>query len=155
MFKLAAGDLGYKIFGLVMWSAAITSVVGCAYTSVSFIRTFSPTLEKYHRYLIIGFILFSSFIFSFIGKPVTVLVVVGALNGLILPIVLGSLLLAAKKEKNRGGLPSFLLSVLYRLAGLCGDAVHESPDHPEDAGLTEGEDFITNLTGWRCVYSIM
>ena len=102
VFKLAAGDLGYKIFGLVMWSAAITSVVGCAYTSVSFIRTFSPTLEKYHRYLIIGFILFSSFIFSFIGKPVTVLVVVGALNGLILPIVLGSLLLAAKKEKIVG-----------------------------------------------------
>ncbi|WP_279126299.1 hypothetical protein [Acidaminococcus fermentans] len=59
-------------------------------------------LEKYHRYLIIGFILFSSFIFSFIGKPVTVLVVVGALNGLILPIVLGSLLLAAKKEKIVG-----------------------------------------------------
>ena len=102
VFKLAAGDLGYKIFGLVMWSAAITSVVGCAYTSVSFIRTFSPTLEKYHRYLIIGFILFSSFIFSFIGKPVMVLVVVGALNGLILPIVLGSLLLAAKKEKIVG-----------------------------------------------------
>lgn len=46
VFKLAAGDLGYKIFGLVMWSAAITSVVGCAYTSVSFIRTFSPTLEN-------------------------------------------------------------------------------------------------------------
>jgi len=102
VFKLAAGDVGYKIFGLVMWSAAITSVVGCAYTSVSFIRTFSPTLEKYHRYLIIGFILFSSFIFSFIGKPVTVLVVVGALNGLILPIVLGSLLLAAKKERIVG-----------------------------------------------------
>ena len=102
VFKLAAGDLGYKIFGLVMWSAAITSVVGCAYTSVSFIRTFSSTLEKYHRYLIIGFILFSSFIFSFIGKPVMVLVVVGALNGLILPIVLGSLLLAAKKEKIVG-----------------------------------------------------
>lgn len=102
VFKLAAGDIGYKIFGLVMWSAAITSVVGCAYTSVSFIRTFSPTLEKYHRYLIIGFILFSSFIFSFIGKPVTVLVVVGALNGLILPIVLGSLLLAARKERIVG-----------------------------------------------------
>ena len=97
VFQLAVGDIGYKIFGIVMWSAAITSVVGCAYTSVSFIRTFSPTLEKYHRYLIIGFIIFSTFIFSFIGRPVTVLVVVGALNGLILPIVLGSLLLASQK----------------------------------------------------------
>lgn len=85
-----------------MWSAAITSVVGCAYTSVSFIRTFSPTLEKYHRYLIIAFILVSSFVFSFIGRPVTVLVVVGALNGLILPIILGSLLLAARNKKIVG-----------------------------------------------------
>lgn len=102
VFQLAVGDVGYKIFGIVMWSAAITSVVGCAYTSVSFIRTFSPTLEKYHRYLIIAFILVSSFVFSFIGRPVTVLVVVGALNGLILPIILGSLLLAARNKKIVG-----------------------------------------------------
>ena len=102
VFQLAVGDVGYKIFGIVMWSAAITSVVGCAYTSVSFIRTFSPVLEKYHRYLIIAFIIFSSFIFSFIGRPVTVLVVVGALNGLILPIVLGALLLAARKKSIVG-----------------------------------------------------
>lgn len=102
VFQLAVGDVGYKIFGIVMWSAAITSVVGCAYTSVSFIRTFSPTLEKYHCYLIIAFILVSSFVFSFIGRPVTVLVVVGALNGLILPIILGSLLLAARNKKIVG-----------------------------------------------------
>lgn len=102
VFQLAVGNVGYKIFGIVMWSAAITSVVGCAYTSVSFIRTFSPTLEKYHRYLIIAFILVSSFVFSFIGRPVTVLVVVGALNGLILPIILGSLLLAARNKKIVG-----------------------------------------------------
>ena len=36
------------------------------------------------------------------GRDCGVLVVVGALNGLILPIVLGSLLLAAKKEKIVG-----------------------------------------------------
>lgn len=39
VFQLAAGNVGYKIFGIVMWSAAITSVVGAAYTSVSFIQT--------------------------------------------------------------------------------------------------------------------
>lgn len=38
VFKLAAGMVGYKIFGVVMWAAAISSVVGAAYTSVSFIR---------------------------------------------------------------------------------------------------------------------
>ena len=85
-----------------MWSAAITSVIGCAYTSVSFIRTFSESLNRNYRYLIIAFIVFSAAIFAFIGRPVTVLVVVGALNGLILPIVLGSLLLAARNKKIVG-----------------------------------------------------
>ncbi|MBO1912154.1 divalent metal cation transporter, partial [Microvirga sp. 3-52] len=46
VFHLAAGDLGYKMFGVIMWAAAITSVVGAAYTSVSFIRSFSPVIEK-------------------------------------------------------------------------------------------------------------
>lgn len=102
VFQLAVGDIGYKIFGIVMWSAAITSVVGCAYTSVSFIRTFSPTLDKNYRYLIIAFILFYAFIFAVVGRPVTVLIVVGALNGLILPVVLGSLLLAVSKKNIVG-----------------------------------------------------
>src|SRR5438034_711294 len=34
-FRLGAGDWGYRIFGIVLWSAAITSVVGCSYTSLS------------------------------------------------------------------------------------------------------------------------
>ena len=35
-FKSAAGLLGYKFFGVVLLAASITSVVGAAYTSVSF-----------------------------------------------------------------------------------------------------------------------
>ncbi|MBN6187153.1 divalent metal cation transporter [Aneurinibacillus sp. BA2021] len=102
VFQLAAGNVGYKIFGIVMWGAAITSVVGAAYTSVSFIRTFSPTLEKYHRAIIISFIAISTAVFVLIGKPVKVLVLVGALNGLILPLSLGVMLVAAYKTKIVG-----------------------------------------------------
>lgn len=102
VFQLAAGNIGYKIFGIVMWAAAITSVVGAAYTSVSFIRTFSPSLEKYHRGIIIGFIVISTLVFTLIGKPVKILVLVGALNGLILPISLGVILIAAYKTKIVG-----------------------------------------------------
>ena len=36
-FRLAAGDIGYRLFGLALFSAGITSVIGAAYTSVSFI----------------------------------------------------------------------------------------------------------------------
>jgi Mn2+/Fe2+ NRAMP family transporter len=102
VFNLAAGNIGYKMFGIVMWSAAVTSVVGAAYTSVSFIRTFSPLLEKYHKWLIIGFIIISTLVFVSIGKPVAVMILVGALNGLILPIALGVMLFAAHKKKIVG-----------------------------------------------------
>jgi Mn2+/Fe2+ NRAMP family transporter len=102
VFKLAAGNVGYKIFGVVMWAAAITSVVGAAYTSVSFIRTFSPTLEKYHKWIIIGFIAVSTLVFAVIGQPVKILILVGSLNGLILPISLGVMLIAAYRPKIVG-----------------------------------------------------
>lgn len=102
VFQIAAGDIGYKIFGIVLWSAAITSVIGSAYTSVSFLKTFDPWLEKNNRAIITGFILFSTIIFSIIGRPVKVLIIVGALNGLILPFALGLILLASFKYRIVG-----------------------------------------------------
>lgn len=102
VFLLSTGNIGYKIFGIVMWAAAISSVIGAAYTSVSFIQTFSKKLNDNYRKLIIAFIVFSTAVFVFIGKPVTVLVVVGTLNGFILPITLGVMLLAAYNHKIVG-----------------------------------------------------
>jgi Mn2+/Fe2+ NRAMP family transporter len=102
VFKLSVGDIGYKIFGVVMWAAAITSVIGAAYTSVSFIRTFSAGLDKHYRAVIIVFIIISTVVFAIVGRPVKILVLVGALNGLILPVTLGTLLVAAYKKKIVG-----------------------------------------------------
>ncbi|QHM10990.1 NRAMP family divalent metal transporter [Bacillus subtilis] len=102
VFKLAAGNVGYKIFGLIMWSAAITSVIGAAYTSVSFFKTFSPKIEKNSRGIIIGFIVVSTLAFVTIGQPAKILVLVGSLNGLILLIALGTLLVAAYKKNIVG-----------------------------------------------------
>ncbi|WP_332649938.1 NRAMP family divalent metal transporter [Lysinibacillus sp. 54212] len=102
VFQLAVGDIGYRIFGVIMWAAAITSVVGAAYTSVSFIRTFHPAIEKYKNWIIIGFIITSSAVFALVGQPVQVLVVVGALNALILPLALGIILIAAHKTSIVG-----------------------------------------------------
>jgi len=102
VFKLASGDIGYKVFGVVMWAAAITSVIGAAYTSVSFIKTFSTTFAKNEKFMIIAFILASTLIFALIGRPVKVLVLVGALNGLILPVTLATILVAAYKKKIVG-----------------------------------------------------
>jgi len=102
VFKLAAGELGYRFFGVVMWSAAITSVVGAAYTSVSFLRTFHPWIEKNYRWLISAFIIFSTLVFAIIGNPVKILVTVGALNGLILPVALAVMLIAVFQKKLVG-----------------------------------------------------
>ena len=102
VFRLAAGPLGYRLFGGVMWSAAITSVIGSAYTSVSFIETFSPVLERNRRWVIIGFILLSTLVFLGVGRPVKVLILAGALNGLILPVALGTMLVAAYRKRIVG-----------------------------------------------------
>lgn len=102
VFRLAAGNVGYKIFGVIMWSAAITSVIGAAYTSVSFFKSFSAKIEKHSHGVIIGFIIVSTLIFVTIGQPAKILVAVGSLNGLILPLALAMILLGAYKKKIVG-----------------------------------------------------
>ncbi len=102
VFNLAVGNVGYKVFGVVMWAAAISSVVGAAYTSVSFIRTFSAAIDRNYRWFVIAFIVFSTFVFSFIGQPVKTLILVGTLNGLILPVTLLVMILAAHKKSIVG-----------------------------------------------------
>ncbi|QNR86682.1 divalent metal cation transporter [Pedobacter riviphilus] len=99
VFKLASGEIGYKIFGVVIWAAGISSVVGSAYTSISFIKSFHPLILKFNREITIAFIAISCIIFILIGKPVKILLTVGAINGFILPIALGIMLIAAYKTK--------------------------------------------------------
>ncbi len=98
VFQSAAGQLGYKVFGLVLWSAAITSVVGSAFTSVTFAKSLHTSVTKYFRYYIIVFIVFSTLIFLIVGQPVMVLIAAGAINGLILPFALTLILLAAYRK---------------------------------------------------------
>lgn len=102
VFRQAIGATGYRVFGVVMWSAAITSVVGSAYTSVSFLRTLGPGLEARWRTGTVGFIAVSTVVFLLVGRPVKVLVAVGALNALILPLALGAMLLASRKRSVVG-----------------------------------------------------
>ena len=97
-FKIAAGTVGYKIFGLVFLAAALTSIVGAAYTSVSVLKTFFKVVKDYENLFIIAFIVVSTLILIFLGKPAKLLVLAGSLNGLILPITLAITLIASKKQ---------------------------------------------------------
>lgn len=102
VFESAAGQIGYKIFGLVLWSAAITSVVGSAFTSITFAKLLHPAVTRNFRVIIISFIVFSTVIFLLVGQPVRVLVMAGAVNGLILPFALSMILFAARKKNITG-----------------------------------------------------
>lgn len=97
-FSHILGDFGRIMFGLVIWAASVTSVVGAAYTSVSFMTSFSDTIKRHQNLIIIAFIVFSTLVYSTIGRPVQVLVLVGTLNGLILPIALVVILIAAYRS---------------------------------------------------------
>ncbi|MFN2564013.1 MAG: NRAMP family divalent metal transporter [Gemmatimonadaceae bacterium] len=102
VFRIAAGEVGYVLFGAVMWSAAITSVVGSSYTSISFLRSLGPAAERHWARLVVAFIALSTAIFLAVGRPVKVLILVGALNGLILPISLGVVLAASRRARIVG-----------------------------------------------------
>jgi Mn2+/Fe2+ NRAMP family transporter len=103
VFRSAAGEVGFRVFGVILWSAALSSVVGAAYTSVSFFKTFHPVFERYERACISGFIILSTAIFVFVGKPTQLLVFAGAINGLILPIALAIILVAAASPRLMRG----------------------------------------------------
>jgi Mn2+/Fe2+ NRAMP family transporter len=102
VFQLAAGNIGFRFFGFVMWCAAITSVVGASYTSISFFRTLHPSIEKSQRLIVSLFIIISTIFFILLGNPVKLLIVAGAVNGLILPLALAVILVAATKQRIVG-----------------------------------------------------
>ena len=101
-FRQGAGEIGYRFFGLVLLSAAITSIVGAAYTSVSFLKTFNKNIEKHEKWVIIGFIVVSTIIMAIAGNPATLLILAGSLNGLILPVTLGICLVASQNKSIMG-----------------------------------------------------
>ena len=103
VFRFAAGEFGFRVFGIVLWSAAISSVIGAAYTSVSFLKTFHPVLAKHERLCISIFIMISTLVFVFIGKPRQLLLLAGLVNGLILPLALAVLLVASTKSRLMNG----------------------------------------------------
>jgi Mn2+/Fe2+ NRAMP family transporter len=103
IFRFVAGNAGYKIFGVVLWGAALSSVIGASYTSVSFFKTFSPVFIKYERVCISVFIVLATAVFVLVGKPRELLLFAGAVNGMILPLALGVMLIAARNKKLMKG----------------------------------------------------
>ncbi|WP_315913178.1 NRAMP family divalent metal transporter [Arthrobacter sp. lap29] len=99
-FGHAAGDIGIRSFGVILWAAALTSVIGAAYTSVSFI-TKSSTPERTRNLITVAFIAVCAVIYLFLGQaPQTLLIFAGAFNGLILPFGFAILLWAGWRRRD-------------------------------------------------------
>lgn len=134
-FGIAAGEIGTRLFGLILWGASISSVIGAAYTSVSFITSKNTSIVL-KNVLTVVFIVASTIVFIALGKaPATLLIVAGAVNGLILPVGFAALLFAATFKSNsllRGytypkwllivGWLSWLLTVYLGVSSLSGIA---------------------------------
>jgi Mn2+/Fe2+ NRAMP family transporter len=98
-FRAGAGPAGQALAGLVFWAAAITSVVGCSYTSVSFLER---SAGGRRRGLIVGFVVLgvvATLAARWLDwKATPLLILAGQVNGLLLPVVLGVILVAAHRR---------------------------------------------------------
>ncbi|WJY97132.1 NRAMP family divalent metal transporter [Corynebacterium fournieri] len=100
VFYQAAGDFGRRAFGLVLWAAGLSSVIGASFTSISFLtkQGFDP---KKRGWLTVVFIVISSVVFLVAGSaPQKLLIFAGAFNGLILPIAFAVVLWAGFFRKD-------------------------------------------------------
>lgn len=133
VFQSAAGTFGYYFFGVVLWSAGITSVVGATYTSVSFWRSLSQTVRRRESLIRAGFIFFSLLVFIGLGNPPQLLLLAGAINGLILPLALGILLMSVAVPKPGESVRAFTLYalgwlVVVLMAGMSGKTLQSFID---------------------------
>ncbi|TFD86353.1 divalent metal cation transporter [Cryobacterium serini] len=113
-FQSAAGDIGLQLFGVILWAASITSVIGAAYTSISFVTT-AKTSPRVRSIATCVFIAVSATAFTLLGQaPATLLIMAGAVNGLILPVGFAVILWVAWRRRDLLGgyvYPKWLLVV--------------------------------------------
>ncbi|MCQ4618584.1 NRAMP family divalent metal transporter [Corynebacterium sp. CCUG 70398] len=99
-FYQAAGEFGLRAFGLVLWAAGLSSVIGASYTSLTFVTT-QKTDVKLRNWLTVAFIVVCTILFLLLGTaPQKLLIFAGAFNGLILPIGFAVVMWAALFRKD-------------------------------------------------------
>lgn len=114
VFYHAAGDFGRRAFGLVLWAAGLSSVIGASFTSISFLTKQGFDPQK-RGWLTVGFIVVSSVIYLLLGSaPQKLLIFAGAFNGLILPIGFAVVLFAGffRRDLLHGYKPPMWMLVL-------------------------------------------
>lgn len=100
-FEFALGPVGLQLFGVVLWTAGMTSTIGASFTSATFLRTLSGVVDRRFNLTISAFITVCTVAFLLLGQtPSALLVFAGAFNGLILPFGLGLLLWVGWRRRD-------------------------------------------------------
>ncbi|WP_318443375.1 NRAMP family divalent metal transporter [Photobacterium leiognathi] len=97
-FRQGAGEVGYFIFGLVLFVASITSVVGNSYMAISLIKTLFPVVARNEKAWCVGFIIITSLGTVTMNMPILLLMLAGLINSIILPVVLAMVLTATRRK---------------------------------------------------------
>jgi Mn2+/Fe2+ NRAMP family transporter len=97
-FLLAAGEWGGRLFGVTLFAAGLACTIGAAYTSVSFLKTLHPFFARRERACILTMIGVSTLILLIFGDPARFAILSGTVNGFVLPVSLGCILLASRKR---------------------------------------------------------
>ncbi|ATZ09965.1 NRAMP family divalent metal transporter [Corynebacterium striatum] len=113
-FRQAAGEFGLRAFGVVLFAAGLSSVIGASYTSISFVTTQKVT-PRTRNFLTVGFIVVCTILFVLLNSaPQKLLIFAGAFNGIILPIAFAMVMWVAFRRRDLlGGVkhPMWLLVV--------------------------------------------
>ena len=102
VFEAYFGPWGMRLFGLMIWAASITSVLGATYTSMAFLKDLHPAFRA--RTAPLTFIALSLGIYLLYVKPVNLLLFAGYVNIFFLPLGLGVILWAISKHPALKGM---------------------------------------------------
>ncbi len=117
VFTATFGSAGKVLFGLMIWAASITSVIGATYTSIAFLKDFHPVFEQKKKFFALIFVLVSAITIVIFGKPVMLLLFAGYINGFILPVGLAIVLLSIRNKSifNKFKYPVFLQIIAWMI----------------------------------------
>src|SRR5699024_10781315 len=99
-FFHAAGEFGLRAFGVVLFAAGLSSVIGASYTSITFVTTqrVAPLIRKF---LTVGFVIGCTVLFVILNSaPQKLLIFAGAFNGIILPIAFALVMWVAFRRRD-------------------------------------------------------
>ncbi|HHT58204.1 NRAMP family divalent metal transporter, partial [Corynebacterium stationis] len=99
-FFHAAGEFGLRAFGVVLFAAGLSSVIGASYTSITFVTT-QRVAPRIRNFLTVGFVIGCTILFVVLNSaPQKLLIFAGAFNGIILPIAFALVMWVAFRRRD-------------------------------------------------------